>query len=211
MRSSVVKKQEFVNTFAWAKRQNFWGRWMPESYDSHEIFLGEYYWSPAYFDILEASRGDRAWNHESRAQKNLPAPLVVLSHSYFAEGNGYDCSLDDSIRIRIPAPWLGEQLGARWAGREGEFVDASGQVVARDPSAQQSGPGVLLLRESVLADFLASHEYEIIWTVLGGKHVLGRRATYRSPGEMQISGAYGRADGFAGQLNTTFVPFPPRA
>ena len=210
LQSYIVRRADFDAAFAWAKRQSFWGRWMPESGESYGIFLGEYYGSPAYLDHFAASRGDRAWVRVRRWEKKLPVPMIVLSHAYLAEGGGYDCSVDDTIRIRLPAPWLGEQLGLRWAGREGEFVGPAGDVIARDPSVREAGPGVLLVKENAMDALLASGDYEILWTVLGGKDVIGERALGRSPGEMQISGAFGRANGFAGSLKRKFESFPRR-
>jgi hypothetical protein len=210
LQSYVVARKDFDAVFAWAKRQNFWGRWMPESGESYRIFLGEYYWSPAYSRHFAESRGDRAWVGERRGEKRLPASVVVAAHSYFAEASGYDCSVDEGVRIRVPAPWLGEELRLRWAGVEGEFVGPGGQVVARDPSVSEAGPGVLLIRENALNELLSSGEYEIIWTVLGGKNVIRRGAMPRSDGELQISGAFGRPNGFSGKLTNRFVQFSQR-
>jgi len=48
IRSYLCHKNDFVRIIAWAKKQNYHGRWMPETTDKYTIFSREYYWSPAY-------------------------------------------------------------------------------------------------------------------------------------------------------------------
>ncbi|MCU1299205.1 MAG: hypothetical protein JWO91_3483 [Acidobacteriaceae bacterium] len=48
VRSYLVRKRDFSRLLGWAKKQDFTNRSMPESHDAGKLFLGEYYWSPAY-------------------------------------------------------------------------------------------------------------------------------------------------------------------
>jgi len=56
----------------WAKKQNFYGRWMPEEAHNYEIFNREYYWSEAYkffqnsyYRHLEWTKIERSFNQET--------------------------------------------------------------------------------------------------------------------------------------------------
>ena len=48
LKSYLVKKRDMKVVFAWATKQNFMGRWMPESSNVTQIFLGEYPWAPSF-------------------------------------------------------------------------------------------------------------------------------------------------------------------
>lgn len=110
------------------------------------------------------------------------------------EAGGYDCSLEDSIGIYVPSPWLAARLGVQWDGREGEYRDRKGRVIFRDPSVYTPGPPALLVRESSLRAFLRHGGYEIFWAVLGEKEVItpGRPFPARTEfsGAMAIQGQY---------------------
>ena len=119
LRSYIVRKQDFSLVFDWAKQQNYMGRWMPESSDTTRLFQGELFWSPAFRGQWDWARGARAWTQDGRgAQHNIPKPLIVTAQEFLWEGHGYDCSIEDSIGMHIPCPWLAESLGLRWGGRE---------------------------------------------------------------------------------------------
>jgi len=51
IKSYIVRKEDAKKFFIWAKKQNFYGRWMPESNSFYEIFLGEYPNSLAFEDL----------------------------------------------------------------------------------------------------------------------------------------------------------------
>lgn len=43
VRSYLVRERDFGRLSRWAEKQDFMGRWMPESHDAGRLFLGEYY------------------------------------------------------------------------------------------------------------------------------------------------------------------------
>ncbi len=188
LRSYIVRKHDFAAVFDWAKQQNFMGRWMPESHDTRRLFMGEVFWSPAFRDQWDSARGDKAWTQGDRSERHKPPrPVIITAQEYLWEGNGYDCSIEESIHAHFPAPWLAESLGLRWGGREGEFIDATGNVVARDPSVLISGRSALLIRPRVLRKFLDSVDCEIFWTVLGEKQIMAAHSE-PFPARNELSG-----------------------
>ena len=137
IRSYFVRKADAASFFRWAKKQHFMGRWMPEPYEIYGIALGEFYWSPWF----------RAWSSDAQIGwtsgdfDRVPYELLVPSLDFLHEASGFDCSVDDSFSISLPAPDLVRGLGLSWGGVEGRYVDAKGELVAFDPSVHEPGPG----------------------------------------------------------------------
>jgi hypothetical protein len=205
----IVRKEDAAELFSWAKQQDFWGRWMPESRSSHDVFLGEFYWSPAYREQFADQRGNRAWTRGDRSRR-LPKEVVVPSMAWSGSGASLDCSLEESIQVFLPAPWLAEQLGVQWAGVEGEFRGPDGARLARDPSVTTPGPPALLVSEPGLRGFLNRAEYEMIWTVLGCKAIVGRRSDIPSE-ELHLNGSFRYRDGkIEGEVKGTYRTYPAR-
>ena len=85
---------------------------------------------------------------------------------------------------------LGIGLGCRltWTGVGADYVDASSEMAAFDPSAHQPGPNALLLRLDLLERYLSEHNLEMCWAVTGEKQSTG---TFGQPyGWLQFQGAY---------------------
>jgi hypothetical protein len=204
----IVRKEDCAELFSWAQQQDFWGRWMPESGRSHDVFLGEFYWSPAYREQFADERGNRAWTRGDR-QRRLPKEVIVPSMAY-SGGTSLDCSLEEPVHVFLPAPWLAEQLGLQWAGVEGEFCGPDGARLARDPSVTTPGPPALLVSEPALRDFLNGAEYEIIWTVLGCKAIVGPRSDIPFE-ELHLNGSFRYSDGkIEGEVKGTYRTYPAR-
>ncbi len=70
----IVKKQDSQKAFRWAQKVNFKGRWMPDPFDFHTIYLGEFVWSPAY--IGTTANGYSEWKLGLHyANNNIPCPI----------------------------------------------------------------------------------------------------------------------------------------
>ena len=189
LKSYLVKKRDLTKLLAWAKRQNFMGRWMRESPGEYEIFLGEYHWAPAflahnvpYFGRLGWTRGD---------SERIPAPLLVTAERYFHDGSIYDCSYEDRFSINLPCKLIADGMNLTWNGVEGHFFDRNGELTAFDPSVREPGPGAVLVRREPFLEFLKNNDYGIIWTILGEKQAYDRswsRDSYQ--GRLEINGAF---------------------
>ena len=89
------------------------------------------------------------------------------------ERDGFDCSVEKTIRLRLPDPMLMSDLGLRWNG-DGNFIDGTGLLVAQDPTARTDGPTAPFFRKDALLKYLAQQDMTIVWTVAGKKLELGR-------------------------------------
>lgn len=197
IKSYIINKEDAEEIYDWMTKQNFMGRWMPESPDIYEMFLGEYPWASSVPIIEEWTKG---------RDSVIPKPVLVPAARYVWEGSGYDCSLDDTITIQLPCAWLVRRMGLNWNGQEGHFQDNEKRLVALDPSVDEEGPSVLLANKKLLLEFLERNGYTLVWTVLGEKNILGpgiSRGEWK--GRLEISGAIQMQDGnFEIKVNPTF-------
>ena len=97
LRSYVVKRADMENAFEWSGRQNFWGRWMPESHYLDRIFLG-FSLGSRVFTTIGPITGSR---RDLRLQR-LASRCPFHRNRYTHEGNGYDCSVDDVFISTCP-------------------------------------------------------------------------------------------------------------
>jgi hypothetical protein len=115
----LVKNQDSEKAFRWAQKQNFIGRWMPDPWDFHHIFLGEFVWSPAY--INTTSNGYSDWTTEPQYnQNNIPCPIHSPCMKYHWSSGEYDCSIEDGITISIPSALLIKKMDLSWNGKAGK-------------------------------------------------------------------------------------------
>ena len=72
------------------------------------------------------------------------------------------------------------------------FFDNQGNLIAFDPSIRTSGPGALLMNRDVFLKFLNDNGYDIFWTILGEKNIMGGSLLSHDnwKGRLEFSGAY---------------------
>ncbi|MBI1814243.1 MAG: ATP-binding protein [Deltaproteobacteria bacterium] len=176
---------------AWGETVDFWGRWMPDPQEVHRMFLGEYGWSAAFRYFQQPYFGDDGWIQPSHG---CPVSVRPAAFEYLREGNGFDCSVDESYTLRLPASELVTGLGLRWSANGADYLDVTGRLAAFDPTAHADGPSALLLRRDSLTEFLAREELAICWAVLGEKRVLGPGLDPAYYARLRISGTYMLSD-----------------
>jgi hypothetical protein len=111
LKSYVVRRSDIEEVFDWAKEQNFMGRWMPESLDLHDVYLGELFWSPAYDHRHSAYHGYEGW---TRGREDVvPKDILATAEEYVWEP-GFDCSMEGlSINVYLPCDWIAERMHLR--------------------------------------------------------------------------------------------------
>ena len=190
--SYLVKKVHLKEVKDWAKKQNLYRLSMPDSsYSNSQMYLGEYFWSPAYsyFDIpyFHHSGWTRHW------EEKIPNEILLTTESYSHEGNNYDCSVghEDGFAIKLPVKFIVEKMNLNWNGVEGHFFDEAGELIAFDPSIKEDGKLALLVRKDKFQEFLNKNGLSIFWTVTGEKMSYDENI-YRTKGirPLEISGVY---------------------
>lgn len=205
LKSYVVRKKDFEEFFTWAKKQDFMGRWMPESHEFYDVFLREYPWAAAFRNICTEDYSRHVWVKDYFGK--VPFEVLLTSDEYMQESKGFDRSVNNSIHIQLPAHWVIEGMNLKPTNNDGEFVDDDGNIVAFDPSVNLPGPNATLVNKELLTKFLADNGYEIVWTVLGEKTIMGGDFDHKDwKGRLEISGAYALNKGtLDGQIATKFV------
>ena len=189
--TAVVLKDSDIEVFKeWWSKQRFRAiDWLdfPSLY-SGEMFLGEYGWAPA---------SDYAFRYEGRDYgwiwpvKDIPVPVRMMGTQYNAEASGYDCSIDETVTIKMPNRDFIGKRGMRWDVTGCGFVNVNGDTEAFDPSVQVPGPASLLVREDALSEYLASERLSLVWIVRGRKEYFPGNANRRDyKGELKLSGLY---------------------
>lgn len=82
----------------WARGKDWFGRWMPEIPDLHNLLLGEHPDAPQW----AAADGNVDW-WEARAQGPQPASLWHCAAWYGCTGTSRDASADDETRGYVPS------------------------------------------------------------------------------------------------------------
>jgi hypothetical protein len=149
-----------------------------------DLYLGEYPWHPEMKDVED-------WTEPGESWRDFPVPTRATVARYVCESGGYDYSIDRTLAIEMPAPWLAQTMGLRMKdGRSPVYVDSSGREMFFDPSVREAGSaGALVDREA----FLQMLEYEglsCVWVIAGEKSAYGGRHA---------------GDGFGGRLLHTGV------
>jgi hypothetical protein len=137
-----------------------------EFYGGH-TYLGEYPWHPSLSD-----RED--WIAPSDTSYGFPVPVRATVAEYTCEHGNYDYSIDETIVLQLPAPWLLDALALRMSdGRKLTYVDSSGTVRFFDPSLDLPGPRAALVDRDPFLSMLEREGLAAVWVVAGEKGVYG--------------------------------------
>ena len=135
-------------------------------FNSGFTYLGECHW---HSEI----RGFDRWGSQDDRQP-FAVPIRPTVASYVCERGGYDYSIDRTISVQLPAPWLSKSLGLRLSsGRSPIFVNSDGQKTFYDPSVVESGPAAALVDRDAFLRLLDGQGLSAIWVIAGEKNAYG--------------------------------------
>lgn len=162
---------------------------LPELKMHGEQFLGEYPWHPSFSEF-----GD--WT-EAEGWRARAVPVRASVAEYYCERGGYDYSIENSVIVHLPAPWLVEALRLRLAnGRKLNFVDSKDRIQFFDPSVVQSGPRAGLVDRDAFLAALKRDGLSAIWVIAGEKSAYGGRDPRQGfGGSVLHTGIYRLVDG----------------
>jgi hypothetical protein len=144
----------------WAKGKDWFGRWMPDVAEVHNVLLGSHPDGPGW----EASDGTVEWR-ETEASGPLPCELQQCALWYGGTGTDRDASAEEETRGHVPTRPLIDALRLS-KGHDFLWNDSSGPAVF-DPSIVPGGPGMLLMRRDLVSR-LQAEGMTVFWTVLAG-------------------------------------------
>lgn len=190
IRSYIVKVEEFENVRDWALKQNYMGRWMPEGTDRYQLFNREFYWSEAcqFFksDYYSGSDWTTVSDQESGAKI---ADVSVTSINYLWEEE-FDKSKIETLSFLKPSNLIFEKMGLTSGDIEGSFKDHNGTMVCFSAEAIHASKAHLLVKKEPFLKMLNENGFEIIWTLLGEKDVMGGSFNSSHYGRQEFSGAF---------------------
>jgi len=190
MKSYLIKNKDDDRILNWAKKQKFYGRWMPESHDFYGVFLGEYPSYPAFLYHYIPFFNHDGWTNGGGRNK-IPAKILVTDDEYLSSGSSIDCSCEQAIRIKLPAKWLIDKMKLKQKYTDGRFYDKAGELTAFDPAVfTNNAPPFVLIRKDKLCSFLRREKLDIFWTLLGEKQTIGGGGIGQPEGWQEISGVY---------------------
>ncbi len=153
----------------WAEQLDLAADKMPDAASTYDMLLGEHAWAPASQYYQQPYYGDHGWTQPT---DGCPVKLQPVTRKYVREEGGFDCSIEEGYILRLPGVDLVNGLGIQWTGHGADFMDGTGQVVAQDPAVHSEGPSAMLVRDAVLAEYLARENLTICWAVRGQKRVI---------------------------------------
>ena len=201
VRSYFVRRPHLKKIMDWGQQQNWINDLLPSPDHDFHRHLHEHCETIHFDGSLDDQWIDRTW-----PDRGLPHPVLPTTSEYMCEHSTYDCSVDDTVIISLPHRALVKMAELKMVGRVGNFVDASGQVVALDPSTCESGHNALAYREDSLRRFLVEHDLALVWTLLGEKNIYSPERVSRWHGRLTILGMYSwTGEKIAGGFRTEFL------
>lgn len=168
LRSYIIPKKDLEIFKTWAKDQNFYGRWMPETHGNHQMFSREYYWSSAYkFFQNPYYCSSTDW---TEVEKNYTKKIALTTENYFWEEE-LDCSKKEVLNILKPSKMIFNGLKMRYAKRDGEYIDKDNNLICFEASVNNESLQSLLVDKEKFLNFLNDNELTIFWVNIGEKRV----------------------------------------
>lgn len=153
----LVKKSNKKKIINYLKKQNFWGRWLPENNDDYSKLINrEKFWSPAYIDTYKKDR--KFW--ESIQDTNLKVIVTTTS----ANGGIENDKSGANQSYNIPCRYIFEKMNLQYSPTDGNLENEDGEIIVMN-----SNPSGVLIRKKDFVEFLEDNNLEIIWTLLGEK------------------------------------------
>ncbi len=169
----LVPTAQIADITTWAAGQNWFGRWMPDTAELHNVLLGAHPDGPGW----EAADGAVEW-WATDQRGPLPADLRQAALWYGGTGTQRDASASDETRGLLPTRPLIDALGLS-KGRDFGWRDMSGLAVC-DPSVTVGGPSSLAMRRDC-ASRLQAGGTTLFWTVLASREL--HLPDHRHPGD----------------------------
>ena len=139
---------------------------LPDHQPPEDFYLGEFLWHPGMRDVAD-------WSSQN-ALRDYPVPVRGATVDYICESGGYDYSIDKTVRVETPAPWLAKKMMLRLqSGRALTYVGPDGRKMFFDPSVSEPGPAAALVDQEAFLKILDDENLSAIWLISGEKNIFG--------------------------------------
>lgn len=182
--SYLFNKKESKNLYDSISNRAFWGNWMPNGMSSYKYFLGEYPNSLACKDTI---KNYNSWTDKcSYGDEVLPIKILPTTLNY-SPSSSNDCSLKDSISIRIPNEIIINENNLMH-NFTGQYFKEKELFCFENSILETGFPNGLIVDNSILIKYLKEKGYSLFWKILVEKIVIGddRREIKYKPKEISI-------------------------
>lgn len=163
----LYKKKNKGKLLEWLKGKDFEGRWMPEGMqDIYDICIGEYPWNTTMQSyLLEFYNEEQNMYNRGYRGIQYPCKLITTVDGYNSEKDSpFLDEMCDSFLF--PSDFWFKHLDLKWDGEYCYLID--GKKIFYN-TANNS----MYVDRVFLKKFLENNGYDIMWTVLGEKLLLG--------------------------------------
>jgi len=157
---------------------------LPQFHIPSDIFIGEHPWHPAVSRIAN-------W-FEVGEVRDLTVRTLPTVGTYTASTGGHDHSIDDTVSIHVPAPWLADMLGMTLKdGMSLTYADSKGRTAFFDPMTKTPGPHAALVDRDSFLSKMSERKLIPVWVVHSRKSAFGDNDPSREfGGEVDVTGVY---------------------
>lgn len=186
--AGFVKKEEIEAYKEWARKQNFYGRWMPECRNgSIEFLWNEYPWAETY------KRNQKEWEqehiHEGEGFRLMLSYEAQLQENWF----GLDESKAWLHEVCMPNHHIMEHLKLYTAERGVVRACSNNEIVSVNIRIGRLRG--MVIRKEYLDKYLADMRYSLVFYSLGEKLVRSKDSYHNLGKNYDLSGAYSYEDG----------------
>lgn len=185
----LVPRKDATEFFAWAKKQDFMGRWMPEGLEVREVYLREFPYHLAYRDLYNEKKEEFRWKevrNGDRSSEKTRFKVIPTDEDYSSEFSGFDCSSDESFGLILPSKEICELLELTPSDEDGVYMQGK-EVAAFDPIIRGQARG-LSVDKLKLQKALAENDLELFWVAIGEKLILGGMGNFA--GRLEMGGVH---------------------
>lgn len=155
----LVPKKNKAKTLEWLKKQDFGGRWLPETGHVTGLYNRENYWSP----ISKANQKERKrWV----TFRDFKQKVIIATDE--AVGEMSEDKSGAHFHYEMPCQTIFEGMELQYAPLDGEFKNKEGDLIVTN-----ANPRGVLIRKNDLVKFLDKNDLDIIWVLLGEKRAYG--------------------------------------
>ena len=194
IRSYFVSEEQADKLISWAKEQHFMGGWLPEGNMQYQVFIREYYWSPAYHFFDNPYYGRSNWEkvRGKNDYERILGEVMVTTEGHFWETGG---NYENQPSYLAPREYMYSRMQLQPSKNIGEWFNTQGEIICFDPSSKQGSASCLSVRKDSLLQFLEENNLRIFWTCLGEKQIYGDfNHKIKTNNWLELSGVYTLVD-----------------
>ncbi|HEX5929530.1 MAG TPA: hypothetical protein VFY48_09060 [Solirubrobacterales bacterium] len=168
IKSWLVPREHERALAEFLRTRSLMDRWMPEGMQlTDAAYLAEMPWATSTREYPDD------WRQVEPRLEDPPVGLLVYPAwaDYHWEGVVWDCSIDESVFARVPAPELFDVGHLSWKPTTREWLDPAGQLVAQFRESHGERHSALVVKEQWLAAQLEAGGWSLVVGRLGEKQL----------------------------------------